>query len=451
MLFLRKILNDLKRWASGEERKPLILRGARQVGKTTVVDILSEDFDQYLHLNLDIAKNAEIFDRDLSLNELIQAIFFLKNQPRSNGRILLFIDEIQNSPRAAKMLRYFYESAKDIHVIAAGSLLESMIGKEQFSFPVGRVEYLFMYPLTFEEFLKATDAEEALELYNTVPFPVFAFPEMLRLFHKYALIGGMPEIVQKYAKHEDIIALTPVYQGLLTSYMDDVGKYARNSSMIEVIRHAIESAPAEAGHRIKFQGFGKSNYRSREMGEALRVLERVMLVYLLYPSTSLSPPLKPDKRKSPRLQFVDTGLINYFAGLQDYYFKMEDLHSFYRGTLAEHIVGQEFLAMNMHKPGKVSFWVREKNRSNAEVDFVIPHKNLIIPVEVKAGKTGALRSLHQFINASPHPFAARLYSGPLGKTTARTPEGTPYTLLNLPYFLAGKIHEYIEWLIQGGA
>jgi hypothetical protein len=184
------------------------------------------------------------------------------------------------------------------------------------------------------------------------------------------------------------------------------------------------------------------------MGEALRTLERAMLIYLLYPSTSTDAPIIPDLRKSPRLQFLDTGLINYFVNLQSYFYKIGDLHSFYQGLLAEHIVGQELLAIDIKKPGKTSFWIREKKQSNAEVDFIIPYKEYIIPVEVKAGKTGALRSLHQFIDISNHPYAIRFYAGPLEKTRARTPEGKPYTLLNLPYFLAGKVYDYIVWLID---
>ena len=447
-MFYRKIIDELKQWASKKDRKPLILRGARQVGKTTAIDIFSKEFDQYIYLNLEKKEDAEIFNNDLPLKDLIQAIYLSKNISPSEGKTLLFIDEIQNSPQAVKMMRYFYESAGNIHVAAAGSLLETVIGRNQISFPVGRVQYMFMYPLTFEEFLAAIKAEQALSLYNTVPCPKFAFTQLLRHFHKYCFVGGMPEIIKNYMKDENIHSLTPIYQGLLTSYLDDVSKYARNATLNQVIRHAIETAPFEAGKRIKFHGFGRSNYRSREMGEALRTLERAMLIYLLYPSTSTTPPIIPDLRKSPRLQFLDTGLINYFVNLQSYFYKTSDLHSFYQGILAEHIVGHELLAINMDRPGKTSFWIREKKQSNAEVDFIIPYKEYIIPVEVKSGKTGTLRSLHQFIDRSNHSYAIRLYAGPLEKSHTQTPKGKPYTLLNLPYFLAGKIYDYIECLID---
>lgn len=447
-MLYRKIIDELKKWANIDDRKPIILRGARQVGKTTAVDIFAKDFDQYIYLNLEKKEDAEIFERGLPINDLVEAIFFLKGKKRLPNKVLLFIDEIQSSPRAVETLRYFYESAKDIHVIAAGSLLEAMMGKLQPHFPVGRVQYLFMYPVTFEEFLMAQKDDQLLEVYDKMPFPSFAFPKMLNHFHKYSLIGGMPEIVNKYIQTFDIISINPIYQSLKSSFQDDVSKYGRNDTAIQIIRHAIETAPFEAGRRIKFQGFGKSNYRSREVGEALRTLERAMLLSLIYPTTVNRPPILPDFKKSPRLQFLDTGLLNFFANLQDYYFKFDNLHSFYKGILAEHIVGQELLALNIHTQHKPSFWVREKKQSNAEVDFLCPYKHYLIPVEVKSGKAGTLRSLHQFIDRADHPYAVRLYSGELNKTESITPNGKKYTLLNLPYFLAGRINKYLEWLIE---
>jgi predicted AAA+ superfamily ATPase len=446
-MFYRKVVTALRQWAVEEERKPLILKGARQVGKTTAADIFSTDFDHYISLNLEKEEDAEIFERNLSLEELIRAIFFSRNLSFSkNKRILLFIYEIKNSPRALKMMRFFYESSpKNLYVIAAGSLLEAMIGKLQISFPVGRVRYLFMYPLTFEEFLTAKGEEEAVKIYHQVPIPGYAFLKLLKLFHQYTLIGGMPEVVKKFIKKGDVVSLTTTYQGLMTGYLDDVSKYARNPSMVEIIRHAIEAASFEAGKRIKFQGFGQSNYKSREVGEALRTLQRTMLLYLLYPSTVTEPPLTVDQKKSPRLQFLDTGLLNYFVGLQGHFFKFEDLHSFYQGTIAEHVVGQELLSLDMNRLSKPRFWVRERKQSNAEVDFLIPFGQYVVPLEVKAGKSGSLRSLHQFMDMVPHSYAVRLYAGPLQETDSTTSSGKTYKLLNLPYFLAGKVNDYLQW------
>jgi len=448
-MFDRQIVYHLKEWAQEKERKPLVLRGARQVGKTTAVDLFSRHFDQYLYFNLEKKEDADIFNRDLTFEELFQAIFLLKNVSSSSGKILLFLDEIQSCPNAVGMIRYFYESAKQIYLITAGSLLETIMGKDHISFPVGRIRYLFVYPLTFKEFLLSREEVKALESFNTIPFPRFAFSTLLRLFHQFTLVGGMPEIVNKWNESRDIISLTPLYQGLLTSYLDDVSKYARNTSMVETIKHAIVSAPLEAGRRIKFHGFGNSTYRSREMGEALRTLERAMLIHLIFPTTNTKLPIRVDKKKSPKLQFLDTGLINYFAGIQNYFFEHENLNSLYHGIIMEHIVGQELLAIDVNSPGKYAFWVREKKQSTAELDFVLPFKDYMIPMEVKAGKTGKLRSLHEFMDRIDHPYAVRIYGGNLEKIETSTPRGKRFTLLNLPYFLSGKIFEYLDWFIKG--
>jgi hypothetical protein len=447
-VFKRAVLKDLRQWAAQTRRKPLILRGARQVGKTTAVEIFSADFDTYVDLDLERREDAELLERGLSVRELIQAIYLAKNTAPSQGRTLLFIDEIQNSANAMAMMRHFYESAKDIHVIGAGSLLEAMIRDDQKSFPVGRVQYLFMYPLTFEEYLGAIGADEALGFYNTVPLPDLAFATLRKHFHRYSLLGGMPEIINVYQEREDVAVLAPIYEGLVTSYIDDVSKYARNATMIEVTRHVIEAAPLEAGKRIKFSGFGKSNYRSREIGEALRTLERAMLVYLHYPTSTTEPPILPNKRRSPKLQFLDTGLINYYVGLQEQFFKYEDIGSFYRGILAEHLTGQELLASDPTRQKKLSFWTREKRQSSAEVDFVVQHGEYVIPVEVKSGAVGSLRSLHEFIDRASHPYAVRVFGGNLSlNLNASTRKGKPYRLLNLPYFLTGKMKEYLRWFL----
>lgn len=258
----------------------------------------------------------------------------------------------------------------------------------------------------------------------------------------------MPEIVATYAQSRDVVALNPIYQALMTAYQEDVVKYARNETAARVIRHAIESAPFEAGNRIKFQGFGRSNYKSREIGEALRTLERAMLIKLVYPTTAVKPPAIADRKKSPRLQFLDTGLVNYRAGLQGNFFHHQDLHAFHQGRMAEHIVGQELFAAGIRDHVRLGFWVKEKKQSSAEVDFLFPYQNILVPVEVKSGKTGTLRSLHQFIDHADHAFAVRLYSGALQIEKAHTTQGKTFTLLNLPYFLTGRLMEYIKWVVE---
>jgi predicted AAA+ superfamily ATPase len=446
-MFYRKALSHLENWAKDNDRKPLILRGARQVGKTTLIQMFSKQFDNYAYLNLENITDRKIFNEKLSIHEIIRAISVHKNVSLANENTLLFIDEIQNSTYALTMMRYFYEEYRNLYLISAGSLLEAMIGYEQISFPVGRVDYLFLYPVTFSEFLLAKGNEEALKAFNEVPVPDYAHTTLLAFFHEYVMLGGMPEIIKNWNENQDIIAVNQIYRNLMTSYRDDVTKYARNNTMIDVIRHTINSVPLEAGKRITFQGFGNSNYRSREIGEALRALERAMLIDLIYPSTAIELPIIPNKKKKPKLHFLDTGLINFSVGLLDNYIGIEDLSSIYKGRIIEHIVGQELKVALSNKSQKLSFWVREKKQSQAEIDFIISAKRQIIPIETKSGSEGKLRSLHQFMDISDGKLAIRFYSGMIKKQAIKLDSGKKYDLINLPYYLAGKINEILEYLL----
>ena len=442
LVFSRTILRDLEAWKVSGQRKPLVLRGARQVGKTTVVKQFGRSFDTFVYLNLDLPSDQRLFDGFLSPESTLQRIFLEKKAQR-RGQTLLFIDEIQQSPAAITMLRYFYEQFPDLFVISACSLLEIMMDTHKISFPVGRVEYRYLFPLSFDEFLSALGEEEALGLLAAVPVPEWALDRLFELFHLYALIGGMPEVVGRYRDAPDVSGLVQVFQSLLTAYTDDVSKYARNATEVTVIRHVIETAAYEAGKRITFERFGNSAYKSREVGNALRTLERAMLLYLRYPSTAVQPPLIPDLKRKPRLQMVDTGLLNFAAGLQAQYFGVKDLNALYKGLLSEHIVAQELMATNSISLQKPDFWVRELRQSQAEVDFILHWKTGLVPVEVKSGKTGTLRSLHSFVDNSGCALAVRLYAGKPTWNSARTPAGNPYQLLNLPYFLASRIQDYL--------
>jgi len=442
-VFKRSILNKLGAWKRQSDRKPLVLRGARQVGKTTAVEMFSGEFDNYIYLNLERGEDRSIFREDMTVHEIFNAILIIKNIQLREGSTLLFIDEIQNSPVAVMMLRYFHEEKKDIHVIAAGSLLEIMLDENRISFPTGRVQFLHLYPLSFEEFLDVKGERKLLDAYYTVPVEGIIHQKLLALFHEYTLIGGMPEIVRKYLEGTTVTGLKSTYEALMISYINDTEKYARNQTMRHVLRHCLESLPYEAGNRIKFHGFGKSQYGSREVGESMRLLEKAMLIHLIYPTTNTEPPAVPDIRKSPRLQFLDTGLLNYFAGLQQHVVKAEDLHSFYRGIIAEHVVRQEFIALDMETDRKPVFWVREKKQSNSEVDVLVPFRESLIPVEIKAGKAGTLRSLHQFIDAAPHQFAVRLWSGEVRVDPLVTSDTKRFRLLSLPYYLVGMLDSYI--------
>lgn len=430
-------------WKESPYRKPLIIRGARQVGKTTLIHLFSQEFEQYLYFNLEKKEDREVFQKCYSMKQVVDSMFFFRDKAQNNSHTLIFIDEIQAFPEAVSLLRYFYEDYSHLYVIAAGSLLEAILNTTA-AFPVGRVDYMSLHPFSFEEFLLATSSPQVLEIFNTIPLPEFAHARLLQLFHQYTLSGGMPEAIMRYSEKQDIVALKPVFESLLRGYLDDIEKYAKSYNQSSILRHAIPACFKEAGSRIRFHGFGYSNYGSREMGEALRTIEKTRLATLLYPTTQVEPPYSPDLKKSPRLQVVDTGLVVYFAGIQKEVLLARDLNAVFQGRIIEHIVGQELITIidsEIHKP---LFWVRDKAGTTSELDYVFMHQGISIPVEVKSGKTGALRSLHQYMDMSKREMAIRLYSGPFRIDEIETFQKVKFKLLNIPYYHAAKLSDYLN-------
>jgi predicted AAA+ superfamily ATPase len=441
MKFKRLIINELIEWKNSVERKPLILRGARQVGKTSVVHQLGGKYKQYIYLNLEL--DAELFLQNITVEKLVEAIFFIHKKEISLIKdTLLFIDEIQEVPSAINMLRYFYEKFPQLHVIAAGSLLETIL-KEETRFPVGRVQFKVMHPFSFKEYLMALEETNLVEALNTIDTKPYAVEKIFEHFHTYTLIGGMPEIVAHYVANKNLVKLQPIYADLLQAYMNDIDKYARNSTMVQVIRYCMQQIFINGGKRIAYTNFGASNYKAREVSEALKTMQQAMLLQLVFPFTNYMVPTTINFRLQPKLYVLDVGLMNHFAGLQEQLIGTHDISEVYAGQVAEQIVAQEIISNFSNPLLKNQFWVNPKKGSDAEIDFAIIIKGLIIPIEVKSGKAGKLKSLLQFMDGTNHKMAVRLYKGELLVHTATTQSGKEFTLINLPYFLANNIEKYV--------
>lgn len=240
--------------------------------------------------------------------------------------------------------------------------------------------------------------------------------------------------------------LQSVYDSLLISYQENVEKYAETSSQVQYIRHVLSSVFSEAGNRVVFEKFGKSVYRSREISEAFTSLEKTMLLKLIYPLTSVQRPLIPNLKKRPRLHLIDTGLVNYAARVMGEMVFARNISDVYRGRIAEHLVGQEFLAASYLASAQLQFWVRDKNESDAEVDYIFPWKEYLVPVEVKSGSIGKLRSLQQFMELSNCPFAVRVWQGKQSIDKAKTREGKEFTLVNIPFYLVHRLSRELNRL-----
>ena len=444
-MFERNIITEMEQWAAKKNRKPLILRGSRQVGKTTLVDIFARNFDNYLYLNFEKNPSAiSLFDKEQEIEDLVADIFLFCNKEKKSGKTLLFIDEIQNSKMAITKLRYFYESKiPELYVIAAGSLLETMLNK-QVSFPVGRVEYMAVRPCVFNEFLRAIGETQLEKALLACKIPEALHTKTMNLFNTFTLIGGMPEIVADYAENKNFVGLNSIYESLLTSYRDDVQKYSRNDTMSQTIRYILQSGWKYAAERITLGGFAGSSYKSREMGEAFRTLEKTFILELCYPTSDTFVPISIDLNRSPKLLWLDCGLVNYAANVQKEVFGAKDILDAWRGKIAEQIVAQELLALNNRVSNHRNFWMRNKRDSDAEVDFVWQYDNNVIPIEVKSGHNAKLRSLHLFMDEAPHNIAVRVWSQPFSIDEVTTHEGKNFKLINLPFYYVGRLEEILK-------
>lgn len=447
-MFGRDLVDYMKKWFFSDRRKPLLVRGARQSGKTSAVRIFAGEMPGYMEFNLEAPGEKDIFKRGIAAKELVSALRLSKGSTAPISESLLFIDEIQECPEAIKYLRSLSEEVPGLAVIASGSLLELYLSRSSMEFPVGRVEHAFMYPVSFKEYLSALGRDDMIEELMKIPVPYYSIPVIYREYVNYSILGGMPEVLEARLAGAELAELGTIYSSLMISFLDDVPKYASNRTMSEVIRHCLETAPLETGNRITFAGFGGTSYRSREVGEAIRMLERAMLIHLVYASGSMEPPIKENRRKSPKLLFIDSGILLHALGAQWKEIGIEDLNASFRGSLAEQCVGQSFVARHREGFPALRFWARDKRGSSAEVDFLLQHRERVIPVEVKSVVTGKLRSLHRFIEDSDQDLAVRFYSGDIKIDDLRTQSGKQFRLLNLPHFLAGQLHRYLDWVIE---
>ncbi len=442
----RNLLQHLRRWRNKKDHKPLILRGARQVGKTTLVKEFGKEFDTFISLNLERKSDAQAFALADNVKEVFEFICLQRQLSiNTNSSTLLFFDEIQEVPKAVAMLRYFYEDLPWLYVISAGSRLQSLIN-QHISFPVGRVEYMMLHPCSFIEFLDAMGYEQYIEKINNLNVSPLLHQPLMKLFNRYALLGGMPQVLDQYAQSNDITSIAPVYSSLLNGYTDDIEKMSDNARLIAILRHILLYGWQFSGQIIKFKGFAGSTYSSRDIHEAMVVLQRAFLLNLVYPTTNVEAPAIPALRRSPKLFWFDNGIVNFSAGIQNEYLTHTDLLAMWRGNSAEQIVAQELSILLTDKlhPGELQFWVRDKAGTTAEVDFVWQNSVKLIPIEVKTGTNAHLRSLQSFMATDGAPdIAIRIWSGQLRHDLLRSRAGKPFLLISLPFYYISQLENVI--------
>ncbi len=443
----------LLNWLNKAGRKPLIIRGARQVGKSSLVRQVAKLSGRFcFELNFErYPEHADFFkskDPVVILNHL--SLHF--KQIINPETAILFLDEIQATPHLIEVLRYFYEECPELPVIAAGSLLEFVLVEPEFSVPVGRIEYFHLSPISFEDFLRAQGEEvllkwiQSVSLMDSIPIPIHH--RCLELIKEYWLIGGMPEAVAHYAEHHDFQEVDNIKQNILQSYQDDFHKYGR-AKQIPLLRRVFKTIPSLMGQKIKYSHLDPDS-KSLLVKEALDYLSLAKVIHLVYHSHSNGLPLGAQiDNKVFKAIFLDTGLLCTALGLSHLsIINAPDWAWINRGSLAEQFIGQTlFQLFPTYQMPELYYWVREQAQASAELDYVWQYENQLIPIEVKAGKTGRLKSLHYFIHEKHWSFAVRFNADMPSildeKIKIPNQNELSYRLLSLPFYLAGQLNRFI--------
>lgn len=413
MYFKRHIDSILTEWKKEHDRKPLFLRGARQVGKSSAVRHLALQFEHFVEINFEEQKNAHrIFEHNLDPVEICENIASLYNIPITEGKTLLFLDEVQACLPAISSLRFFYEKIPGLHVVAAGSLLEFAL--EQLpSFGVGRIRSVFMYPCSFNEFLDATGNELLLKAKENAshlkPLNTALHEKLLGLYRKFLILGGMPEILKNYIQLVDMLKCQRILDDLLISFKDDFTKYKKRVSPL-IISEVYKAIASQSGGKFVYSKVSES-LSLHHAKEACNLLIKAGLIFTVTHSSANGIPLGAGHDlKKQKLFYNDTGLFQRELDLNiGEILLANSFEVINKGAIAEQSVGLEMLKYNNpYIPADLHYWHREAAGSNAEVDYVIQLDRQIIPVEVKASSKGSMQSLRQFITSKNSPFGIRV-------------------------------------------
>ncbi len=412
---MKRLINSyLQLWKRDSYRKPLLLRGARQVGKTYEVRQFGKTYQHFVEINFEKSPEMRaVFDQDLQPKRILRDLIILLGRSIDPVNTLLFFDEIQTAPRALLALRYFYEEMPSLHLIAAGSLID--FTTEEVGIPVGRVTSLYMYPLSFIEFLDAV-SEEILVQEITKFDPSQAFSELvhqklLRLLGEYIAIGGMPEAVYKWQQTKDMALCQQVHNALVDTYRQDFNRYA-NKFQMKYVKLLFDHIPLLLGQKFKFSAV-PGEYRKRELSPCLDLLTTAGIAHKVFQSDAHGAPLgaqaDPDDFK---IIFLDIALSQAILGLNSGEWIVNPLQQFInKGGLVEALIGQELLAYaDPFKKEQLYYWHRTSKNSQAEVDYVVQKDGAIIPIEVKSGEGSTLKSMHIFLESHPQSICGVRFS-----------------------------------------
>ncbi len=436
----RDLLSHLIRWQKKTTHLPLLLRGPRQVGKTFLIEEFGKSyFDNTVTINFEESPEYGACFDTLKPDEIITKIEIISQKNIVPGKTLLFLDEIQNCTNAIIALRYFKEKLPELHVIGAGSLLEFALREKNMSMPVGRVQYCYLKPLSFHEFLQAKGHQKLVEFLNKATIqagiPTAIHETALKLVREYMIIGGMPMVVAAHVDGQSLRECQEYQTIILRTYSDDFAKYAATSRH-KYLQQVYNQTPGLVGEQIKYVKISPE-MDSRYLRDAISDLGKAGVISQIYSTSATGLPLVTHiNEKKFKLLFLDVGILKRATRLDMELLFAEDLMLLNRGALAEQFVGQELLAyQNPHDESHLYYWSRDEKSSMAEVDYIIKIDSKIIPIEVKSGKTGSLKSLHLFLKEKNCPLGVRISAKELSRFQ---------NILSVPLYMINQLQRLIE-------
>lgn len=441
----RLALTFLERdWLSSPNRKPLILRGARQVGKTWLVRHLAEMTEKKLiEVNFEKTPALQSLFSSNDPGKILLNLSATLNQEINPSTCLLFLDEIQAAPELFAKLRWFAEDLPQLPTIAAGSLLEFVLEKHTFSMPVGRINYMHLEPLSFEEFLLALEKKPLLDFIKAFQFgdeiPLIIHDQLMSHFKEYMVVGGMPAAVSSWVSQKSLMHVSQIHADLLATYRDDFAKYSGRLS-IDKLDEVLMSIPKSLGQKFMYSKVNPA-LKSESVKQMLSLLNKARLCYRVSGCAANGVPLRAEvKEKYFKEIFLDVGLSNAALGLNFNQITSEKEITFInKGGIAEQAAGQLLRTIDpFYQEPTLFYWQRDTPGSNAEIDYVIQHGGKVIPIEVKAGATGTLKSLHLFMELKKLDVAIRINSDLPSKTKM------DYTLLSIPFYMISEIHRLVS-------
>jgi predicted AAA+ superfamily ATPase len=451
----------LEQWLNNKNRKPLIIRGARQVGKSTLVELFAKQHGLTL-LNVNLERHPALNKTFISNDpeHILQQIEALPKMPMLDENSILFLDEIQAIPKAIPTLRYFYEEQTGLPLVSAGSLLEFALADHSFSMPVGRIQYCHLGPMTFSEFLLALGEDKLYQFISQYKWGqtvgAVMHQRLMQLLRSYYFVGGMPEAVSVFAEQQNFRAVSEVHNSIIETYREDFPKYAGSRNLNRLL-NVFNFAARNVGKKVKYSQISRDE-QSITLKKDLELLCMARVISKVIHSHCSGLPLQADiEEKIYKLLFLDIGLMNAISGLNwRAISSLDEMSLINEGSIAEQFIGQHLQYLLAENPNReLNYWLREGRSSNAELDFVIALEGAIIPIEVKAGATGRLKSLHQFMAEKQPPFAIRFDASEpklshISTTVIQKKQSKQidYSLLSLPLYLVERLGVVIEELLD---